>query len=197
MLNHKSSTLITTGTYTESKSQHSTGLKLWGNIQYSLPRNHTPTCQHTKWKERTWELLKKTTSVLLKNWHTAPSGGSKQVLFLPLCTTQMLHNDTGNQSAFHPSHFSKHQASGSRERPPGYGLFGRYGEYESYLGIVLEHLIALHVVTLEHDDRSVEAGDVQTEVVCPNFFICCVREHLGKKRCLSQKMKHRHYHWAF
>lgn len=59
-------------------------------------------------------------------------------------------------------------------------------EYESYLGIVLEHLIALHEVTLEHDDGSVDAGDVQTEVICPNFFIRRVREHLGNKTSLSE-----------
>ncbi len=64
--------------------------------------------------------------------------------------------------------------------------------YESYLSIVLKHLIALHVVTLEHDDRSVEAGDIQTEVICPNFFIRRVWEYL-ETRCLSQKMKQRHY----
>lgn len=49
----------------------------------------------------------------------------------------------------------------------------------SYLSVVLEHLIALHVVTLEHDDGPVEAGDVQTEVICPDFFVRCVGEHLG------------------
>lgn len=54
---------------------------------------------------------------------------------------------------------------------PGYGLFGYIMKYRSYLSIVLKHLIALHVVTLEHDDGSVEAGDVQTEVICPDFFI--------------------------
>lgn len=59
-------------------------------------------------------------------------------------------------------------------------------EYESYLSIVLEHLIALHVVTLEHDDGSVEAGDVQTEVVRPNFFIRRVREHLEQQMSLSE-----------
>lgn len=50
----------------------------------------------------------------------------------------------------------------------------------AYLSIVLKHLIALHVVALEHEDGSVEAGDVQTQVVCSYFFIGSVREHLGK-----------------
>lgn len=50
---------------------------------------------------------------------------------------------------------------------------------ETYLSIVLKHLIALHVVALEHEDGSVEAGDVQTEVICPYFFIGSVREHLS------------------
>lgn len=49
----------------------------------------------------------------------------------------------------------------------------------AYLSIVLKHLIALHVVALEHEDGSVEAGDIQTEVICSNFLIGSVREHLG------------------
>lgn len=49
----------------------------------------------------------------------------------------------------------------------------------AYLSIVLKHLIALHVVALEHEDGSVEAGDVQTQVICSYFFIGSVREHLG------------------
>lgn len=40
-----------------------------------------------------------------------------------------------------------------------------------YLCIVLKHLIALHVVALEHEDGSVKAGDVQTEVICSYFLI--------------------------
>lgn len=51
----------------------------------------------------------------------------------------------------------------------------------SYLGVVLEHLIALHVVTLEHDDGPVEAGHVEAEVICPDFFVRRVGEHLGKQ----------------
>lgn len=40
-----------------------------------------------------------------------------------------------------------------------------------YLCIILKHLIALHVVALEHEDGSVKAGDVQTEVICSYFLI--------------------------
>lgn len=47
-----------------------------------------------------------------------------------------------------------------------------------YLSIVLKHLIALHVVALEHEDGSVETRDVQTQVVRSYFFIGSVREHL-------------------
>lgn len=50
----------------------------------------------------------------------------------------------------------------------------------AYLSIVLKHLIAPHVVTLEHEDGSIEAGDVQAEVVCSYFLIGSVGEHLGK-----------------
>lgn len=50
----------------------------------------------------------------------------------------------------------------------------------SYLGVVLKHLIALHVVTLEHDDRPVEAGHVQAEVVRPDLFVRRVGENLVK-----------------
>lgn len=59
-------------------------------------------------------------------------------------------------------------------------------EFGPYLGVILEHLIPLHVVTLEHDDGSVEAGDVQTEVVCPDFFIRRVRKHLESQMSLSE-----------
>lgn len=59
----------------------------------------------------------------------------------------------------------------------------------SYLGIVLKHLIALHVVTLEHDDGPVEAGNIQAEVVCADFFVRRVREHLVK-RAVKKKKKH-------
>ena len=61
-------------------------------------------------------------------------------------------------------------------------------KHRSYLSIVLEHLIALHVVTLEHDDGSVETGDIETEVIRPNFFIRRVREHL-ETRFHAQKGK--------
>ncbi len=92
------------------------------------------------------------------------------------------HRQQHNSSAFQ-SHF---QHVGCLQHQPGYGLFGCFVKRRSYLSIVLKHLIALHVVTLEHDDGSVEAGDVQTEVICPDFFIRCVREHL-ETRCLTQK----------
>lgn len=57
----------------------------------------------------------------------------------------------------------------------------------SYLGVVLEHLIALHVVTLEHDDGPVQAGHVQAEVVCPDFFVRRVGEDLGKRPVKRKK----------
>lgn len=57
----------------------------------------------------------------------------------------------------------------------------------SYLGIVLKHLIALHVVTLEHDDGPVEAGNIQAEVVCADFFVRRVREHLVKRAVKKKK----------
>lgn len=48
----------------------------------------------------------------------------------------------------------------------------------TYLGVILEHLVALHVVTLEHHYGSVEAGNIQTEIICADFFVRCVWEHL-------------------
>lgn len=63
----------------------------------------------------------------------------------------------------------------------------------SYLGVVLKHLIALHVVTLEHDDRAVEARHVQAEVVGPDFFVCRVGENLvGKKTAHQRGQKEKH-----
>lgn len=64
-------------------------------------------------------------------------------------------------------------------------IIGSYGDHRSYLSIVLKHLIALHVVTLEHDNRPVEAGDVQAEVICSDFFIRSVGEHLEKEVLLD------------
>lgn len=103
-------------------------------------------------------------------------------------STQPCPHDTDkhNLPAFHQSHFqyiSHWEARMARVMDYLAALWNRF-----YLSIVLEHLIALHVVTLEHDNRSVEAGDVQTEVICPNFFIRCVWEHL-ETRCLTQPMK--------
>lgn len=51
----------------------------------------------------------------------------------------------------------------------------------SYLGVVLKHLVALHVVTLEHDHGPVEAGHVQAEVVRPDFLVRRVGEDLEDK----------------
>lgn len=73
------------------------------------------------------------------------------------------------------AHISINRLPSSRHRPPE-GWFG------PYLCIVLKHLIALHVVALEHEDGSVKAGDVQTEVICSYFFIGSVREHLENSR---------------
>ena len=69
-----------------------TGIKNSGAIlrsgdSDSLPRSHIPTCQHTMWKEKTWEARhscweenSNSAPRLLKHWHKAPSGGGKQVL---------------------------------------------------------------------------------------------------------------------
>lgn len=76
--------------------------QLGGNIQEqwlekltSKSYSHLPTyyVKGENMREETQLLGGKSnsTSVLLKNWHTAPSGGSKQVLYPPLCTTQILN----------------------------------------------------------------------------------------------------------
>lgn len=92
--------------------------------------------------------------------------------------------DKNNQSAFHQRHC---HYTGHLE-PAGWLWISYTVKYRSYLGIVLEHLIALHVVTLEHDDGSVETGDVQTEVIRSDFFIRCVGKHL-ERRFLTQPVK--------
>lgn len=98
----------------------------------------------------------------------------------------LLVTERNNQSPFHQSHFQYVGHHKARMATCNNTLVMDWLLFDgSYLRIVLKHLIALHVVTLEHDDGSVEAGDVQTEVICPNFFIRCVCEHL-ETRCLSQ-----------
>lgn len=127
----------------------------------------------------------------IKNWHTAPSGGSKQT-HVPLSIPHILNTQLSpsrqrqkhNQSAFHQRHC---HYTGHLE-PAGWLWISYPVKYRSYLGIVLKHLIALHVVTLEHDDGSVEAGDVQTEVIRSDFFIRCVRKHL-ETGFVTQPMK--------
>lgn len=131
---------------------------------------------------------------LLKNWHAVPSGGRKEAFYTPLTAAlHLLHNNrlmTKTQSISISKLFPLHQPwkgeNGCVQHQSGYGLFGYFVKRRSYLSIVLKHLIALHVVTLEHDDGSVEAGDVQTEVICPDFFVRSVWEHL-ETQCLTQK----------
>lgn len=45
-------------------------------------------------------------------------------------------------------------------------------------GVVLPELVAFEVMALEHHDRSVKLGHVQTQVVRPDLLIGCVGENL-------------------
>lgn len=123
---------------------------------------------------------------LLKRWHTAPSGGSKRAL-ASARTVESRHEkrhagDAGRNvtnKRFAVTVCNK--KSEKRENCERGVVTLDCPCHGSYLGVVLKHLIALHVVTLEHDDRPVEAGHVQAEVVRPDFFVRCVRKDLVKR----------------
>lgn len=131
---------------------------------------------------------------LLKHWQTAPSGGSKRALAAQTafaCTVKPRHGkrhaDDADKSVTN-KRFRK-KGGKKRERCEGGTVTLNGLCHGSYLGVVLKHLIALHVVTLEHDDGPVEAGHVQTEVVGPDFFVRRVGENLVKRAEKEKKKK--------
>lgn len=156
----------------------------------SLPQNHIPTCQHTMWNKRRWGETQ-IHAASIQHHLVVQTGIQRYTLLLNpryAPNTQLSPHETDKNTINQNFINVIVTTSAIWSHQPCYGLFGSFVKHRSYLSIVLEHLIALHVVTLEHDDRSVEAGDVQTEVICPNFFIRCVWEHLGT-RFLTQPMK--------
>ena len=50
----------------------------------------------------------------------------------------------------------------------------------AHLGVVLKHLVALHVMALQHHDGAVETGHVQAEVIRTDLLVGRVREHLRR-----------------
>lgn len=47
-----------------------------------------------------------------------------------------------------------------------------------FQGIILPKLVAFQVVAFEHCDWAIEFGDIQAQVIRPNFFVGSVRENL-------------------
>lgn len=63
-----------------------------------------------------------------------------------------------------------------------YTVYCVYGSLSTHHGVVLPQLVALQMVALEHHDRPVESGHIQTQIIRPDLLIGRVGENLTATR---------------